>query len=113
MYQEWHDRHPVIDSGELSDIVTEIEKYRKVAEKAATERKANDGKKRSGKCRMLRVMHKLVDQDEIKRTFLTRQRALLARQRRVDVETAKQNKAMFDVLTNRWQGSTRRFWSPR
>jgi hypothetical protein len=95
--QEWLDRHPITDSGELSDIATEIEKYRIVAEKAATERKADD--KRSGKQRMLRMMHALVNHDEIKRGYLIRQRAHLTRQRRIAVEAAEKNKAMSDVLT--------------
>jgi hypothetical protein len=105
--QEWLDRHPINDSGELSDIAAEIDKYRIIAEKAVTERKANDQaligeKKRQGKFNM----RALVDQVEIKRAYLTQQRAYLTRQRayvtrkrRVAVEKAKKNKAMLDELT--------------
>jgi hypothetical protein len=36
--QEWLDCHPIDDGGELYDLVTEIDKHRVVAEKAAAER---------------------------------------------------------------------------
>ncbi len=45
------------------------------------------------------MMYALVDQDEIKRAYLTRQRAYISRQRRVAVETAAKNKAKVDMLT--------------
>ncbi len=75
-YQEWLDRHPIDDGGEWYNLVTEIEKHRLVAEKAAAERLSNaealdGGKKWQGKYPMLRMIHALVDHDEIKRANLT------------------------------------------
>ncbi len=55
--------------------MTEIEKHRVVAEKASAKRLSNadaldGGKKWQGKYPMLCMMHALVDQDEIKRSYL-------------------------------------------
>jgi hypothetical protein len=74
--QEWLNCHPIDDGGELNNIKAEIEKYRVVTEKAASEREENDkalngGKKWQGKYPMLCMMHALVDHDEIKRAYLT------------------------------------------
>ena len=94
--QEWLDRHPIDDGSELRDIATEIEKYRMVVEKAAAERGSNKERKKKS---MLRMIHALVDRDEVKRAYLTRQRAYLTRQRQFVVGTIKKNKVMADVLT--------------
>ncbi len=62
----------------MYNLVTEIDKHRVVTEKAVAERLHNaealdGGKKWQGKYPMLRMMHALVDHDEIKRAYLARQ----------------------------------------
>jgi hypothetical protein len=76
--QKWLNHHPIDDVGKLYDLVTEIDKYIVVAEKAVAERlnsaeALDGGKKWQGKYPMLCMMHTIVDHDEIKRAYLTHQ----------------------------------------
>jgi len=106
--QEWLDSHPIVDGGELFDLEGEIEKYKEVAKKAALDRLAdeealNGGKNWTGKYPMLRMMHAVVDHDEIKRAYITRHDLPAGR---IGVENrntcAAKEQNVWQLIANKW-----------
>ena len=73
--QEWLDQHPVDDAREITFLKVTVEKRKQVAEKAGKEvadEKARLGAGNWNSTACMRLIHSLIDFDDIKRQFLNR-----------------------------------------